>query len=102
VSAESGLGLPRLLSQIESVVEEQCGPRMPDLPLLTRARHKQALELARSEISDFHRVWDDDKLPATVAAVHLRAAILALEELVGAVDIEDVLDRVFSSFCVGK
>ena len=102
VSAESGLGLPRLLSQIESVVEDQCGPRMPDLPLLTRARHKQALELARSEISDFHRVWDNDKLPATVAAVHLRAAILALEELVGAVDIEDVLDRVFSSFCVGK
>jgi tRNA modification GTPase len=102
VSAESGLGLPRLLSQIESVVDEHCGPRAPEATLLTRARHKQALELARSEISGFYRVWTEDKLPATVAAVHLRTAIGALEELVGAVDVEDVLDRVFSSFCVGK
>jgi tRNA modification GTPase len=102
VSAESGLGLPRLLSQIESVVNEHCGPRTPEATLLTKARHKQALELARSEISDFYSAWTEDKLPATVAAVHLRAAIGALEELVGAVDVEDVLDRVFSSFCVGK
>jgi tRNA modification GTPase len=34
--------------------------------------------------------------------VHLRAATHALEALIGAVDVEDVLDRVFSSFCVGK
>jgi tRNA modification GTPase len=37
-----------------------------------------------------------------VAASHVRAAAHALEELVGAVDIEDVLAKVFSSFCVGK
>ena len=102
VSAESGLGLPELLSRIESLVDDQCGPRAPELPLLTRARHKHALEQARSEISDFCRAWAADKLPATVAAVHLRTAITTLEELVGAVDVEDVLDRVFSSFCVGK
>ena len=102
VSAETGVGLPELLSRIESLIDEQQGPRAPDVPLLTRARHKHALELARSEISDFCHAWTDDKLPATVAAVHLRTAITALEELVGAVDVEDVLDRVFSSFCVGK
>ena len=102
VSAESGSGLQRLLSQIESVVDKECGPRTHEVPLLTKARHKHALELARSEISDFYRVWSEDKLPATVAAVHLRTAITMLEELVGAVDVEDVLDRVFSSFCVGK
>jgi tRNA U34 5-carboxymethylaminomethyl modifying GTPase MnmE/TrmE len=32
----------------------------------------------------------------------VRLATLALDELVGVVDIEDVLDRVFASFCVGK
>jgi tRNA modification GTPase len=37
-----------------------------------------------------------------VASVHLRAAVYVLEELIGAVDVDDVLDRVFSSFCVGK
>jgi tRNA modification GTPase len=102
VSAESGFGLPRLLSQIESVVDEHCGPRAAGTPLLTAARHRYALELALSEISEFHRVWTSGKLPATIAAVHLRTAITALEELVGAVDVEDILDRVFSSFCVGK
>ena len=102
VSTESGFGLPRLLLQIESVVDEQFGPRAPETPLLTKARHKHALELARLEISEFHRVWSDGRIPATIAAVHLRAAIVTLEELVGAVDVEDILDRVFSSFCVGK
>jgi tRNA U34 5-carboxymethylaminomethyl modifying GTPase MnmE/TrmE len=34
--------------------------------------------------------------------VHLHSARGFLEELVGALDIEDVLDRVFSTFCVGK
>ena len=46
--------------------------------------------------------WAVGALPAPVAAVHLRAAVGALEELVGAVDVEDVLDRVFRTFCVGK
>jgi tRNA modification GTPase len=102
VSAETGVGLQRLLSRVEAIVDEQCGPRPLDVPMLTRARHKQALEVARSEIAQFESAWAEARLPATVAAIHLRTAIAALEELVGAVDVEDVLDRVFSSFCVGK
>ena len=102
VSAETGQGLPQLLARVEAIVDEHCGPRSADLPVLTRARHKQALDLARSEVAQFQSAWAERKLPATVAAVHLRTAITALEELVGAIDVEDVLDRVFSSFCVGK
>jgi tRNA modification GTPase len=40
--------------------------------------------------------------PARVAPRDLRAAAMALESLIGAIDVEDVLDRVFSTFCVGK
>jgi tRNA U34 5-carboxymethylaminomethyl modifying GTPase MnmE/TrmE len=39
---------------------------------------------------------------AAMAATHLRAAVTALEEIVGVVSTDDVLDRVFASFCVGK
>ena len=39
---------------------------------------------------------------AVLAAHHVREATDALDELLGAVDIEEVLDRVFGSFCVGK
>jgi len=39
---------------------------------------------------------------AAAAATHLRAAVGALDDLIGVVTPEDVLDRVFASFCVGK
>jgi tRNA modification GTPase len=39
---------------------------------------------------------------AVLAAHHVREAATALDELIGTVDVEDVLDRVFASFCVGK
>ena len=39
---------------------------------------------------------------ADIAAVHVRAAVQALDELIGVVDPEDVLARVFEHFCVGK
>jgi len=102
VSAETGEGLQRLLARVEAIVDQHCGPRSPDLPVLTSARHKRALDAARSEVTQFYSAWVERKLPGTVAAVHLRAAITTLEELVGAIDVDDVLDRVFSSFCVGK
>jgi len=70
--------------------------------MLTRARHRQALTAALAEIRQFQQAWREEKLPAPVASVHLRTAVYALEELIGAVDVEDVLERVFSSFCVGK
>ncbi len=102
VSAETGAGLSELLTAIDRALETQHGAIAPDAPLLTRARHRHALEAAKSELVQFERRWKEDKLPATVAAVHLRAAVGALEELIGAVDVEDVFDRVFSAFCVGK
>jgi tRNA modification GTPase len=102
VSAETGAGLQDLLHAINETLDARHGEIAPDLPILTRARHRKALEIARSEIEEFRSGWREEKLPATVIAVHLRTAVHALEELIGAVEIEDVLDRVFSSFCVGK
>jgi tRNA modification GTPase len=102
VSAETGTGLQELLETIDEEIDERYGQVDPDLPVLTNARHMFALSDALTEVEAFKRCWDEEKLPATVATVHLRAAVYALEELIGAVDIEDVLDRVFKSFCVGK
>ena len=102
VSAESGSGLPRLLETVESAIDQHQGSVDVDLPILTRARHRKALETARDEVGQFCQTWRGQRFPATVAAVHLRSAVSELEELVGAIDVEDVLDRVFSSFCVGK
>jgi len=40
--------------------------------------------------------------PPEIAATHVQDATLALEDLVGVVTTEDLLDAVFSEFCVGK
>ena len=102
VSAHTGQGLQSLLDAINNAIASKYGEAAPDLPLLIRARHQQALTTALVEIRQFQQAWREEKLPAPVASVHLRAAVYVLEELIGAVDVEDVLDRVFSSFCVGK
>jgi tRNA modification GTPase len=102
VSAHTGQGLQSLLDAINNGIASKYGNAAPDFPIITRARHRQALTTALVEIGQFQQAWREEKLPAPVASVHLRAAVHVLEELIGAVDVEDVLDRVFSSFCVGK
>lgn len=102
VSAETGAGLQGLLDVTNRLIAGNYGDINPDLPMLTSARHRQALTVASNELSQFERAWGEMKLPAPVASVHLRTAVYVLEELIGAVDVEDVFDRVFRSFCVGK
>lgn len=102
VSSETGEGLADLIARIDEVLATSVGSVVVDTPILTRSRHIHGITQARSEIEEFAKAWREQELPAPVAAVHLRAATVALESLVGAVSTDDVLDRVFSSFCVGK
>lgn len=102
VSAETGTGLQELLDAANRLIAGNYGDISPDLPMLTTARHQQALTVASNELGRFERAWGEEQLPAPVASVHLHTAVHVLEELIGAVDVEDVFDRVFSSFCVGK
>jgi tRNA modification GTPase len=115
VSAATGAGLGALADALARLLAERYGGARGGLragsggvgadrsaPLLTRERHRVAVERARGEVADFARLWREGSLPATVAAVHLHAAATALESLIGGVDVEDVLDRIFSDFCVGK
>ena len=101
VSAITGAGLGEVRRE---AAERVFGDRMglADLePALGRARQRTALARAREALAaaldQFHGAGD-----AVLVAHHVREATAALDELVGAVDIEDVLDRVFGTFCVGK
>lgn len=102
VSASTGAGLRELLARIDVELSGRYDNGGMDAPVVTRARHRAILGAAREELAAFREGWPSGRLPATVAAVHLRSAVHSLEELIGSVDVEDVLDRVFSSFCVGK
>lgn len=102
VSAHTRRGLDRLLGEIHSVLERYVGDVHPELPIVVRARHRMALEAARAELDAFLSIWSSHAAPASVAAIHVRSATHQLDELIGSVDVEDVLERVFRSFCVGK
>ena len=102
VSAMSGAGLHDLVDEIVATVVARWDVPAPDMPIITRARHRSALTRAADELAEFQTIWATGSLPAVVVAVHLRAAVTALEDVIGAVGVEDVLERVFSEFCVGK
>lgn len=102
VSAQQRHGLDELLGSIEHCLDTHYGSLDPDLPLLTRARHQSALIQAGLELTAFSELRVTGTVPTSVAAIHLRSAVHELETLIGALDVEDVLARVFSTFCVGK
>jgi tRNA modification GTPase len=102
VSAITGEGFEELLTAIDEELSNAVGSAIVEAPILMKTRHIFAIQQAREELVQFSTSWLEEHLPAPVAAVHLQSATLALESLIGAVSTDDVLDRVFSSFCVGK
>jgi tRNA modification GTPase len=69
-----------------------------DFPAVTRARHGALLATARSHLT---RALESIGTPE-LAAEDVRLAVRALAMVTGAIGVEDVLDRVFSTFCIGK
>jgi tRNA modification GTPase len=93
ISCRSGRGLDRLLSRIVEMVGDIGG----EGPALTRARHRAALTECASALERFVET-DTPEL----AAEELRHAGRALGRITGRVDVEDILDVIFSEFCIGK
>jgi tRNA modification GTPase len=101
VSAMTGEGLEALKRRLAEVAFGRLLQLGDVEPVVTRARHRAALEHALGELEAF---WGarEGGVDAAAAATHLRAAVGALDDLIGVVTPEDVLERVFASFCVGK
>ena len=97
LSAKSGDGVALLEERIESIVRDRLSAR--EYPALSRARHRRAVETA---VAALRRARDQLALAPELAGEDARLAVRALESLTGRVDVEDVLDRVFSQFCIGK
>lgn len=101
VSALSGQGLDQIRQLLPELAYSGLVGDLRDQPILTRQRHIRALKIARSEVELFRSSLEDG-LPAEIASTHLRPAETALEEVLGVITVDDVLDVVFREFCVGK
>jgi len=101
VSVVTGEGLAELRQRLAEVAFGRLLALGDVEPVVTRARHRAALERAVLELDSF---WGarESGIDAAAAATHLRAAAAALDDLIGTVTPEDILDRVFAAFCVGK
>lgn len=97
ISARTGAGLDRLLSEIEHLAETSLGSGDA---LVTRERQRLALERCLHHLDRV--VLHGADLPAELVAEDLRLAVRALGEVAGRVGVEEMLDRLFSSFCIGK
>jgi len=101
VSVRTGDGLAALRTRLPELVFSGLVEMQSDAPVLTRRRQREAVQHAFDEVVSFGRALEGG-VPAEAASAHLREAESALEELLGVVTGEDVLDRVFSDFCIGK
>lgn len=92
VSALTGEGVAELLELVYSRLVD----RIAGSGLIARERQAEALRLAIDAL-DF-----PVRLPSELVAESIRVGLYALQRLVGRVDVEDYLDEIFSTFCIGK
>ena len=98
ISAKDGSGLIEFEARLEEIIRKL--NRTSSSIILTRVRHQQAVRQALEHLqASLHlSVVDQTEL----VAEEFRSATSALSRILGQVDIEDILDHIFSTFCIGK
>jgi tRNA modification GTPase len=100
VSCATGEGIERLKDTIRDLVwSGQAGGEM--LEVMINARHQDALRRSRLHCVNAIEALRADR-PLELAAMDLRIATNAIGEIVGKTTTEDILDSIFSQFCIGK
>jgi tRNA modification GTPase len=97
ISTRTGAGLDSLMDLLASRAAAAAGDLSDPLP--TRLRHIELLQETRREITN---AMEQETAPLEIRAEYLRRATFALGRITGDVDVEDILDVVFSQFCIGK
>jgi tRNA modification GTPase len=100
ISARHGSGLDHLKELIHHTVLLFPHDSSADT-IITSARHQDALDRTAAAVSSAHRAIHDSLAPELVA-VDLHAALQALGDITGETTTEDILERIFASFCIGK
>jgi tRNA modification GTPase len=101
VSALTGMGLGELTTRLGELLFGAVEPVQDDEVVVFRARHHDAL---RKAIADLARAEEAVRVgtPLELVASDLAAAAAELAGITGEITSEDVLDRVFADFCLGK
>jgi tRNA modification GTPase len=98
ISGVTGQGISALVGKIQQELQN----RALATATATHLRHRLAMELAISHLDSARDVVCNASDNAELAADDLHRAIQALDALIGRVGVEQVLDEIFASFCIGK
>ncbi|MEO9460985.1 MAG: tRNA uridine-5-carboxymethylaminomethyl(34) synthesis GTPase MnmE [Lentilitoribacter sp.] len=98
VSGKTGQGVAELLDEIQAVLEQ----RSSQAGLATHERHRISMQNTLDVLDVVLPLVGQGPEHYDIVAEELRSAIRSLEALVGRIDVENLLDEIFSSFCLGK
>lgn len=98
VSGKTGLGLETLIAQISQRLEGQAA----SAGLLIRERQRNALIVAIAGLDGAEKGLETGLTLPELVSADLRLSARALEMILGRIDVENLLDEIFSSFCIGK
>jgi tRNA modification GTPase len=100
VSAERGEGLDALFGALAAFARDSFA--VGEAAVVTRTRHRDALEETVAALDCAARESAAKRPREELIAEELRRATWVLGRLTGRVDVEDVLDKIFRDFCIGK
>jgi len=98
VSGKTGEGVGALVAQITNTLET----RAATAAVATRERHRSAMTASQAALASARNEVMNGLERSEFAAEDLHVAIRALDSLIGRVDVENILDEIFASFCLGK
>ena len=100
VSASTGAGIPRLREAIREAVAPP-GAFEQESGLITSLRHEQLLRES-AQYLEKARAAVESAIPHEMLLLDLYAALRPLDAITGATTADDILNRIFSTFCIGK
>ena len=98
ISSLTGDGIDALVQEVSGIIEKKSSNAMA----ATHERHRVALLQATSYIIEGKSIISKGYDFSELAAAEIHQGIHALNSLIGRVDVEHILDEIFSSFCLGK
>ncbi len=101
ISAKENLGIKEMEDEIYSYIVSGQVEDSSQTLVITNIRHRSALVKTKEAIENIFETIEIG-LPMDLIAVDLKEALDALSEVTGEISSEDVLDHIFSNFCVGK
>lgn len=100
ISCKTGEGLDNLKSKLVSRVAGSL-PDLTDGLVVTSERHKQKLDLALESLTQAETDIKQKQSPEIIA-FNIRQAINEIDEISGRIYNEEILNRIFAKFCIGK